>query len=112
ARDLAGNPMSLLNTWTFRTRNSSAVGPSPVNLGTAGQYVILAKSAISTTGVTAVVGDVGLSPAAASFFTGFSQALDAGNAFSTSSTVTGRMYASDYAAPTPANLTTSVLDMH
>jgi len=70
AMDLAGN-RSLFNSWTFRTRNSSAVGPSPVNLGAAGQYVILAKSAVSTTGVTAVTGDIGLSPAAASYFTGF-----------------------------------------
>ncbi len=80
-------------------------------LGMAGDYVILGKAAISTTGVTAVTGDVGLSPAAASFITGFSLIADPTNVFSTSSVVTGKVYAADHAVPTPANLTTAVLDM-
>src|SRR6185369_15088470 len=46
-------------------------GPAPVNLGTAGNFVILAKTGVSTTGTSAVVGDIGLSPSAASFITGF-----------------------------------------
>ncbi|MEK6725719.1 MAG: ice-binding family protein, partial [Deltaproteobacteria bacterium] len=82
-----------------------------VPLGKAGEYVILAKSGISTTGVTAVTGSLGLSPAAASFITGFSLIADSTNVFSTSSLVTGRVYAADYAVPTPANLTTAVSDM-
>ncbi len=82
-------------------------GPAPVDLGTAGNYVILAKSGISTTGVTAVSGDLGLSPAAASFITGFSLTLDSSNQFSTSPIVAGKVYAADYAVPTPANLTTA-----
>lgn len=86
-------------------------GPAPVNLGTAGNYVILAKSAISTTGVTAVTGDLGLSPAAASGITGFSLVLDGTGTFSTSPEVTGKVFAADYAVPTPANLTTAVGDM-
>lgn len=86
-------------------------GPSPVVLGTAGNYVILAKSAISTTGVTAVTGNIGISPAAASFITGFSLVADATNVFSTSPLVTGQIFASDYTAPTPINLTTSVNNM-
>lgn len=86
-------------------------GPSPVVLGSAGDYVILAKSAISTTGVTAVTGNVGVSPAAASFITGFSLVADATNVFSTSPLVTGQIFASDYTAPTPSNLTTSVNNM-
>lgn len=89
----------------------SGQGPAPVVLGTADNYVILAKSAVSTTGVTAVTGNVGVSPAAASFITGFSLIADASNVFSTSSLVTGNIYASDYAVPTPANLTTAVNNM-
>jgi hypothetical protein len=77
----------------------------------AGDYVILAKSGISTTGVTAVTGNLGLSPAAASFITGFSLVADASGVFSTSAQVTGNVYAADYAVPTPANLTTAVSNM-
>jgi hypothetical protein len=111
AKDLAGNAMAANKVWTFTTGSAAAAGPGPVNLGTAGDYVILAKSGVSTTGVTSVVGNIGLSPAAATALTGFSQALDATNQFSTSSLVTGRLYAADYAPPTPANLTAAVLDM-
>ena len=85
-------------------------GPAPVSLGKAGGFVILAKTGISTTGTTAVTGDIGVSPAAASFITGFSLAAPPGS-FSTSATVTGKVYASDYDSPTPANLTTAVVDM-
>lgn len=85
-------------------------GPSPVILGKAGEYVILAKTGISTTGTTAVTGNIGVSPAAATFITGFSL-LPPPSTFSTSATVTGKVYASDYDSPTPANLTTAVLDM-
>jgi len=86
-------------------------GPAPVVLGSADNYVILAKSAVSTTGTTAVTGNIGLSPSAASFITGFALIADASNAFSTSSLVTGNVYAANYAVPTPANLTTAVNNM-
>ena len=83
----------------------------PVNLGTAGNFVILAKTGVSTTGTTAVVGDIGLSPAAASYVTGFGLIADATNTFSRSSLVTGKIYAADYAPPTPSNMTTAIGDM-
>jgi hypothetical protein len=82
-----------------------------VNLGTAGNFVILAKTAVTTTGVTSITGNVGLSPAAASYITGFALTLPAASAFSTSAKVTGNVYAPGYADPTPANLTTAVSDM-
>ncbi len=82
-----------------------------VNLGTAGNFVILAKTGVSTTGVTAITGAVGISPAAASFITGFGLIADASNTFSTSSLVTGKVYASNYAPPTPTNMTTAISDM-
>jgi Ice-binding-like len=83
----------------------------PVNLGMAGSYAILAKSAISTVPTSAVTGNVGVSPAAATFITGFSLIADATTVFSTSKQVTGKVYAADYAVPTPSNLTTAVSDM-
>jgi hypothetical protein len=75
-------------------------------LGAAGNYAILAKSAVSNVPTSAITGHVGLSPAAASFITGFSLTLDAGGTYSTSPQVTGNVYAADYTSPTPSNLTT------
>ena len=83
----------------------------PVNLGTAGTYVILAKTGISTVPTAVVTGNLGVSPAAASYITQFSLIADSTNVFSTSAQVTGKVYAADYAAPTPSNLTTAVSDM-
>ena len=85
--------------------------PGAVDLGASGDYVILAKSAISTVPTSAVTGDVGISPAAASFITGFSPIADSTNVFSKSAQVTGKLFAADYAVPTPSNLTTAVSDM-
>lgn len=92
----------------FVVSQSSAI---PVDLGTAADFAILAKSGISTTGTSSVVGDIGVSPAAASSITGFGLVADASNTFSTSSLVVGRALAADYTPPTPANLTTAVGDM-
>jgi len=95
--------------------NAVASGECPtpsVNLGLAKNYAILAESGISTTGTTYVTGDMGISPSAATFITGFALNLTAGAAYSTSSLVTGNIYAPGYADPTPANLTTAVDDMH
>ncbi len=92
-------------------RDGLGVGPAPVVLGAAGNYVILAKSGISTVPTSAITGNLGLSPAAASFITGFSLVADASDVFSTSTQVTGNVYAADYAVPTPANLTTAVSNM-
>ena len=88
-----------------------AASPTAVNLGTAGNFVVLSKTGISTTGSTSIVGNIGISPAAASYITGFALTLPAASAFSTSALVTGNIYAPGYADPTPANLTTGVLDM-
>src|SRR5580692_5759082 len=66
----------------------------PVNLGTAGNYVILAKSAISNVPTSAVTGNIGISPAAATYITGFSPlTMDSTNEFSISSQVVGKVYA-------------------
>lgn len=90
------------------TGGAGGHGPAPVVLGAASGYVILAKSATSNVPTSAITGNIGLSPAAASFITGLALNLPAGGAFSTSAQVTGSVYASDYAVPTPANLTTAI----
>jgi hypothetical protein len=91
--------------------NLFAAGPAGVNLGSAGNFVILAKTGISTTGSTAVIGDIGVSPVAATAITGFALTLPAAGSFSTSALVTGKVYAPGYADPTPANVTAAVGDM-
>jgi uncharacterized repeat protein (TIGR02543 family) len=90
------------------------VGPAAVNLGSAATYSILTKSGISSIGITAVEGDIGVSPAAATAITGFSLIMDT-NGQSSHTTipthVTGKVYAADYAAPTPSKLTVAIADM-
>ncbi|MCJ7463854.1 MAG: ice-binding family protein [Thermoplasmata archaeon] len=91
--------------------DGTGAGPAIVNLRSADDFVILAKTGISTTGTTSIVGDVGISPAAASFITGFGLVYASGATYSTSSLVTGRVYAPDYTPPTPAKMTAAVSDM-
>ena len=109
AKDLDGNALAVNKTWSFTTSASTATGLDPVNLGTAGNYVILAKTAINNTPTSAITGDLGLSPAAESYITGF--ALTDATGYATASQVTGKVYAADQAAPTGINLTTAVNDM-
>ncbi|NVN96693.1 DUF3494 domain-containing protein [Candidatus Nomurabacteria bacterium] len=98
--------LSFLGTGTL-----FAAGPATVNLGAAASFRVLSKTAISTTGTTAITGDIGISPAAATFMTGFSPTMDVSNTYSTSSYVVGKLYASDYAVPTPANMSTAISNM-
>ncbi len=88
---------------------ASAQTLQPVNLGTAGGFAILAKSAISTVPPSAITGNIGVSPAAQTFITGFSLTDNTG--FATSPQVTGFVYAADQTPPTPSNMTTAVADM-
>jgi hypothetical protein len=105
----SGVALAQARQWSFTTRASSSA--QPVSLGASANYVVLAKTQISTVPTSAVTGDVGLSPAAATFITGFSLTDDATTTFATSPQVTGRVYAADHGAPTGANLTAAVVDM-
>lgn len=96
------------------------LGPAPVVLGPstdvtrAGAYVLIGKTGITNVSGSSIRGGhVGVSPEASTAITGFSLVLDASGQFSTSIAVVapGRVYAADYAAPTPANLTAAILDM-
>ena len=89
----------------------SQTSPATVNLGTSGNFVILAKTGISNTGATSIVGDIGVSPNNATSMTGFGLIADASNQFATSSLITGKVYAANYAPPTPAKMTAAVSDM-
>ncbi|OEU18181.1 hypothetical protein FRACYDRAFT_217733 [Fragilariopsis cylindrus CCMP1102] len=92
---------------------STALPPSPpaVNLGTAEDFVILAKAGVTNVPGGAITGDIGVSPIAASAMTGFDLVMDSSNEFSTSTEITGKAYAPDYMSPTGTKLTTAVSDM-
>jgi hypothetical protein len=80
-------------------------GPAPVNLRSAGDFVILTKSGITDVPASAVTGDVGTSP-----ITGAADLL-------TCTQVTGIIFSADAAGPAPCSmknptkLTAAVLDM-
>jgi hypothetical protein len=78
---------------TGSVNGTTGRGPSLVNLGTAGSFVILAQSAITNVPTSAVTGDVGLSPA-----TGAGIDL-------TCAEVTGTIYTVDAAGPLPCGVT-------
>nr|ACL00837.1 antifreeze protein a [Stephos longipes] len=88
-----------------------ADGPSRVNLLKAGKFALLTKTGVTTTGITKVKGDMGTSPIARAALTGFTLVADSTNEFSESPFVTGNVYASNDAVPTPQLLTDAVLDM-
>ena len=77
-------------------------GTNCIDLGTAANYVILDEATVTFTPIATITttptitGDIGVSPSAASFITGFSLALDPAKCFSTSTQVTGKIYAADY----------------
>ena len=86
-------------------------GAVAVNLRTAGDYVILAESGISTVAPSVITGDLGISPMTATSVTGFALIADSTNVFSTSTQVTGKVYGATDAVPTPANLIAAIGDM-
>jgi hypothetical protein len=84
---------------------------SPVELLSAGNYVILTKAGISTVPDSTITGDIAVSPIAATAMTGFSLTADSSGEFSTSTQITGQAFAANYAAPIPSALTTAVSAM-
>ena len=89
----------------------AGIGPSAVDLGSAVNYVVLAKTGITTSLISVINGNVGLSPGNQAAMTGFAETNETG--YSTSNQVIGggRLYAADMAAPTPTNLATAITDM-
>ncbi len=108
AKTLAGKSSAADINWSFTTGGSTST-QATVDLGSAGDYVILAKSAINNNATSAITGDLGLSPAATSYVTGF--ALTDATGYATSAQVTGQIFAADMADPTPITLTTAVENM-
>jgi hypothetical protein len=108
--------MNLNLLLVFVTLISAATGQvvdvtPPVELGTAGNYAIVAKTGVSTVPNSSIYGDVAVSPIAGAAMTGFGMVMDLDGQYSTSSQINGKAYAANYAAPIPSVLTAAVSDM-
>ena len=90
-------------------KDDNVLAKDAINLRKSSEYVILAKSAINNSSTSTITGNMGLSPAATSYITGLG--LTDATGFATSPQITGKVYASDMADPTPINLTTAVENM-
>ena len=83
----------------------SAIGPSPIALGNAGNYAMFSNTALTADAgaITRVVGNVGVGPGVTStaITTGFTPlTADSGGTYATSTIVTGNVYASNFTSPT------------
>ncbi|MDA3869400.1 MAG: ice-binding family protein [Gammaproteobacteria bacterium] len=110
-QDLASNALAAKVEWTFTTGTTVVQSRPAVNLDTAGDFAILAKTAITKTGTagTMITGHIGVSPAALSDIAGFS--VTRVGTYATSDYVNGHIYAADLDSPTPSNMTTSISNM-
>jgi uncharacterized repeat protein (TIGR02543 family) len=109
------NPLTVnMNSNKNITANFTAVvalGPILPGLGGAANFSILTESGISTTGITSITGNIGVSPITSTAITGFGLIMDANGQSAHTPIVTGSVYSADYAVPTPGNLTTAIGDM-
>ncbi|MFT6927809.1 MAG: hypothetical protein ACJAZP_003454 [Psychromonas sp.] len=94
-------------TWTFKTGSTLALGPLPVNIGTAGDFAILSKTGITNTDSHAsdITGDIGASGISATSMSDI-----------WCSEITGTIYGDDAGMTTPCYTTSgkaasAVLDM-
>lgn len=111
-----GSPSSAGSAGTSGAATTGAVSveAAAVPLGAAANYAILAKTGVATVPSSKVTGNVGLSPAAQSFLTGWSETNDPSVTFATSAQVVapGKLYAADnVGGTTSADLGTAVLNM-
>ncbi len=85
------------------TVTSAPANPTPPTLGEAGRFVILAHAGVTTTGVTAISnGDIGITPAARTFITGFTASGAAGDYTELTGSTWAGMASTSY-APADAN---------
>ena len=65
---------------------------TPVDLGTARNFAIISKTGISTVPTSAITGDIGVSPVADTYMTGFFFTLGPNNRLPKSTQFTGTAY--------------------
>jgi hypothetical protein len=107
AKDVEGNALASNKVWNFTTVTALAVGPQPVDLGTAGDFVILSKTGITeaTPASTHINGNIGTSPITGAAIT-----------LACTEMVTGNIYTVDATGPAcrvvdPVGLTAAISDM-
>lgn len=96
------------------TKGAVSTEALAVPLGTAGNYAILAKTGVSTNPISAVTGNIGLSPAARGYLTGWSLISEPTDTSFTSAQVAspGKLFAGDnVGGTTKPDLNTAVLNM-
>lgn len=88
-------------------------GAECVDLGTAGNYAILAKTGVATVPSSVVTGNVAVSPESRGFLTGWDLISEPTDNYFTSAQVVapGRLFAADNLGATPVLLNTAVLNM-
>jgi hypothetical protein len=91
--------------------NGATAAATPVDLRSAGNYAILAQTGISTVPASSIIGNIAVSPIAATAITGFSLSQTAGEDWSTCTQVTGQAFAPEYSNTVETLLTTAVGDM-
>jgi hypothetical protein len=114
AKNVVGSALAKDVSWRFKTDAVAFIAQAPVDLGMACDYAIFADTGIANaTAPAAITGNMGVGPGVTSTaITGpWALNLPAGSAFSTSDQVNGKVYAFDYAPPTPTNVTTTSTDM-
>ena len=101
------------STATYIVTVTLGAGPAPVLLGAAGSYAIFADTGIdNATAPAAISGNMGVGPGVTSTAITGPWSLSLVSSYSTSTqVVNGNVYAHDYAAPTPTNVTTASTDM-
>ena len=98
-------------SWTFTTGTSTIAPGVTVDLGGASGFVLLGKSGITNVPTSMITGDIGVGPITSTAITGLVLTPDVSNQFATTPQVNGRVYAPDFAVPTPAKVSTAVSDM-
>lgn len=96
AKDLAGNALASNKVWSFTTGSVTAIGPAPVDLGSAASFAILTKTGVTDVPASIITGDVGASP-----ITGAAILL-------TCTEVSGTIFSVDAAGPLPCRVTSPV----
>lgn len=111
--DFAGNPLATNYVWTFTTGTTVANGPAPVNLLTAGNFVILSKTGITNVPTSAITGNIGASPITAAAMDDVTCTEITGTIYGSDAAYTGSGAVTCFAGAAPDNtlVANAVLDM-
>jgi ice-binding like protein/Big-like domain-containing protein len=111
--DLAGVALAADEVWTFTTGDAVAKGPEPVNLRTAGDFVILTKTGITNVPTSDITGNIGASPITAAAMDNVSCTEITGTIYGSDAAYSGSGDVTCFAGAAPDNtlVANAVLDM-